>query len=125
MGDHTAFIKPEPMTEEHRRRLEDQLKKMKDAVQKSYTEAIQTGVHPFIEFNGLTGEYVKMCEDALKKGIDFTEANVHTGQHIDMAHHQVRYVFTKLECIYGPQLFAFAVEEAKRQLIEREVGDHG
>ena len=125
MGNHTEFIKPEPLSETRRQELEDIIKKMKKAVSNSYQEAIATHCHPFIEFNGLTGEYVKMCEDALKKGIDFTEANVHTGQHIDMAHHQVRYVFTKLECIYGPQLFAFAVEEAKRQLIEREVGDHG
>ena len=125
MGKHTGFIQPEELTAKRRRELEEIVKKMRKAVSNSYAEAITTHCHPFIEFNGLTKEYVDMCENALKRGIDFTEANVHTGQHIDMAPWQVKYVFEKLECIYGPQLFAFAVEAAKRQLTEREVDDHG
>lgn len=72
-----------------------------DSVSKDfYAAATQIGVHPFIEFCGLMREYIKACEAAHAKGIDFTECNAHSGLDLPMAPHMVAYVNEKLECIF-------------------------
>lgn len=66
-----------------------------------YAGAVRVGVHAFIEFCGLMNEFIKLCEEAHAKGIDFTMANVHTDQHLPFQPHHIAYVYEKLECIYG------------------------
>lgn len=65
-----------------------------------YANAVSIGNHPFIEFCGLMNEYIKACEAAAAKGIDFTECNTHTGQHLPLESHQIDYINEKLECIF-------------------------
>ena len=67
-----------------REEREEILKKMKQASNVFYAMATGTGCHPFIEFTGLMNEYIKMCEDAHAKGIDFTQCNAHSGQALPM-----------------------------------------
>lgn len=76
------------------------LARMRAATKDFYAAAIQTGCHPFIEFNGLMSEYIACCELAHEDGIDFTACNTHSGQQLPMKSFQVRYVNEKLECIF-------------------------
>lgn len=93
---------------------EEILRKMRAAINNFYADAVRTGCHPFIEFAGLMGEHLVMCEAAHKQGLDFTQANVHTGQPLPMERHNVEYLGEKLGCIYGPALN----EEKSRALLD-------
>lgn len=73
-----------------------------------YWQAIQTGCHPFIEFCGFMGEYVKVCEEAAREGIDFRQANTHTGEALPMKPWQAQYLAEKFDCIFGPSIRADA-----------------
>jgi hypothetical protein len=66
-----------------------------------YARAAKIGVHPFIEFSGLMNEYIKACEGAHEKGVDFTDCNAHTGKQLPMESFMVDYVNQKLECIFS------------------------
>lgn len=76
------------------------LKKMKDASDKFYAEAIRINNHPFLEFTGLLNEYIKACEQAHQENIDFSECNTHSQNHLPLEEHQVQYINEKLECIF-------------------------
>lgn len=76
------------------------LKRMRTITSHYYNEAVHVGVHPFIEFAGLINEYVKVCEEAHAKGIDFSECHAHSGIELPMQPHHIDYVNEKLECIY-------------------------
>lgn len=77
------------------------LRGMRGASDYFYSMAVRIGVHAFIEFTGLMNEFIKLCEEAHAAGIDFTMANVHTGQHLPFQPHHIAYLYEKLECIYG------------------------
>lgn len=77
-----------------------------------YQNATRIGNHAFIEFCGLMNEYIKACRDAIGKGIDFTQANVHTGLPLPLASYQIDYIFEKFSCIYG-ESFAAHLEQQK------------
>lgn len=104
MGTTKQPLLPETLTAERRDELKVVLRKMDDTATAFYGAARAIGNHPFLEFCGLMTEYVKMCEVALQKGIDFTQASVHTGFHVPMESFHVAYAREKLECIYGPQI---------------------
>lgn len=65
-----------------------------------YSAAIKIGNHPFIEFTGLMNEYIKACEVAHERNIDFTECDTHTGIHLPLEIYMVNYINEKLECIF-------------------------
>lgn len=69
-----------------------------------YMKAANIGCHPFIEFCGLMNEYIKMCQQAHEKGIDFTNANAHSGVALPMRSFEAAYIGEKLGCIFGPSL---------------------
>lgn len=87
---------------------EEILKSMRAVSADFYGKVVHTKCHPFIEFTGLLNEYITICQDAHAKGIDFTQANTHTGQALPVAPHNVAYLAEKLNCIYGPSLLASA-----------------
>jgi hypothetical protein len=60
--------------------------------------------HAFVEFTGLMNEYIQICREAEKQGIDFGHANTHSGKALPMQDHQAQYLAEKLNCIYGPAL---------------------
>lgn len=91
---------------------ETSLKKMRDASRQFYASATQTGNHAFIEFCGLMNEYIGMCEAAHAAGADFTEFNVHSGQHLPLAPHNLNYINEKMQCIYGLKLGKDSSNEA-------------
>lgn len=78
------------------------IKKMHQVADTFYRGAINTQCHPFIEFCGLMAEYIKCCEAASEEGIDFTQANRHSGEALPMKEHNAAYLGEKLGCIYGP-----------------------
>lgn len=73
-----------------------------------YRLAIQGGVHTFIEFTGFMNEYIKLCEDAHKAGMDFVHANAHGGDEnpLPMETYHAEYIAEKFNCIFGPSLRA-------------------
>lgn len=77
------------------------LQKMRSVSAAFYSGAIRTGVHAFVEFCGLMNEFIKICEHSGRKGVDFSQSNVHTGQRLHMEDYEVTYLAEKLECIYG------------------------
>jgi hypothetical protein len=80
---------------------EEILQKMQAASNGFYSVAVRTGCHAFIEFCGLMNEFIVVCREAEKAGIDFTTANTHTGQTLPFAEHNAEYLGEKLNCIYG------------------------
>lgn len=85
-------------TEAQRESLLVMMKSLSDAF---YSSTTKLGVHPFIEFTGLLNEYISMCREAHKDGIDFTQCNTHTGQTLPMAPHNLAYLNEKIECIFS------------------------
>jgi len=80
------------------------IEKMKTVSSDFYRAATQTDCHPFIEFCGLMNEYIKICENAAKKDIDFTKANAHSGYPLPMEVYEMHYISEKLNCIFGPSI---------------------
>lgn len=76
------------------------INQMREAVHSFYHAAQRIGNHPFIEFTGLMGEYVKACELAHEKGVDFSDCSTHSGIPLPMSLYMVRYINEKLECIF-------------------------
>lgn len=74
---------------------------MERASNNFYCLAVQAQNHAFIEFTGLMNEYINVCRDAAKNGIDFRTASTHTGRRLDFKDHHLKYIREKLECIYG------------------------
>lgn len=63
-----------------------------------YAGAFSIGVHGFIEFCGLMNKYIDLCRLAASVGVDFTQANVHGGEKIPIADHDIQYLAEKFEC---------------------------
>lgn len=84
----------------------EMLRKMHQASAAFYSMAVQTNVHPFIEFTGLMNEFIKLCEAAHEQGIDFTQTTRHQsgGNKLPMQSYHVEYLGEKLGCIYGPSI---------------------
>lgn len=96
---------------------EETLRKMQDASDAFYAAAIQTNNHPFVEFTGLINEYIKACEEAHRRGIDFSECNRHAGRDLPLESFQVDYINEKLECIFTGR--SVMMEAAAAELVER------
>ena|ERR1051326_2836078 len=86
--------------------LERMIGQMKAASGAFYFLATRIGNHPFIEFTGLMNEYIKICEQTLKAGGDFSTANTHTGGALVFHDYNLKYLMEKLDCIYGPSIAA-------------------
>lgn len=69
-----------------------------------YQEAVASHCHPWIEFCGLQSEYIQLCRRAHAQGLDFTQANTHSGIALPMQDYNAQYIAEKLNCIYGPAL---------------------
>jgi hypothetical protein len=74
------------------------LVKMHQAADSFYALAQRTGVHTFLEFTGFIREYIKLCEQAVEKGIDFTT------EELPIRAYHAGYIGEKLKCIFGDQL---------------------
>ncbi|MCC3532575.1 MAG: hypothetical protein JGK40_32115 [Microcoleus sp. PH2017_21_RUC_O_A] len=80
---------------------QESLEKMHAASNRFYDDAIGTNCHAFIEFTGLLNEYIKICEENLAVGIDFTQINAHSkSQPLKIQEHEVAYLNEKLRCIF-------------------------
>lgn len=78
----------------------EMLERMKRAANEFYGLATSTGVHAFIEFAGLMNEFIKVCEDAQREGIEWWGANTHSKVDLPFQTHHVNYLNEKLECIF-------------------------
>lgn len=91
--------------------LEFMLERMKTTASAFYREAIDIGVHPWIEFAGILNEYTRAAEEALSKGEDFTCATGHAARSLPMTGYRRAYIFEKLTCAFGPDLLFPTVKE--------------
>lgn len=83
----------------------EMLVKMRRASAIFYGLAVQTHCHSFIEFTGFMNEFIKLCEAAEEKGIDWTMSNVHVqGSHFPMKPHHAEYLGEKFGCIFAGTL---------------------
>lgn len=90
---------------ERRAELEAMVSRMQQVSDSFYPAAQQTGHHAFIEFTGLMNEYIKLCHEAVKMGIDFTKTTIHGGdQALPMEDFHRNYLNEKMQCIYGVSL---------------------
>ncbi len=80
------------------------LKQMRAVSDQFYAGAVRTNCHPFIEFCGVLNEYSTVCERASDAGIDFTQANRHSGGALPIETFNANYLGEKVGCIYGPSL---------------------
>jgi len=99
------------MDNNERVRLETVLVDMQIASDEFYRSAVAINNHPFIEFAGLMNEYIKLCREALKQGIDFTQASTHTGVALPFQAFHIAYLGDKLDCIYGPSIAQLLMEK--------------
>jgi len=90
---------------------ENMLRRMRGAKDLFYMLAREIGVHQFLEFAGLIGEYIIICEAAHREGIDFA-----TDGKLPMRAHHAAYLAEKMDCIYG---HAFAVDPELRRVFVR------
>lgn len=101
------------LTESEKEERRQQLNKMQAASDQFYRHAVSIGIHPFIEFTGLMNEYIKLCRDALEKGIDFTASDVHSfSEALPLASFQAEYLGEKFGCIFA-RTFAERPKELK------------
>lgn len=92
----------------------ESLRRMRDASNEFYGMATSTGCHAFIEFAGLMHEFIQVCEAAEKQGLDWRQANTHTGVSLPFAPHHIDYLNDKLGCIYQGLSFAAQPGETKQ-----------
>jgi hypothetical protein len=94
--------KPEELVPPEKRA--EMLQQMEKLIEAFYWQAFKIGCHPFIEFCGVMGEYLKVAQAAHKAGIDFTNTTAHSGHALPIAPYNARYLGEKIGCIYGPAL---------------------
>lgn len=94
--------KPEELVPPEKR--EEMLQQMGKLVEAFYWQAFKIGCHPFIEFCGVMGEYVKVAHAAHAAGIDFTNTTAHSGHALPIEVYNASYLGEKIGCIYGPAL---------------------
>lgn len=98
---------PEDSTKKERaetlRQMQEISARFYDAV---FTANMGSKAHAFVEFTGLMNEYISICQAAEKAGIDFGQANTHSGKALPMEPHHAQYLAEKLNCIYGPALLS-------------------
>jgi len=81
-----------------------------------YTLGVQTGIHSMIEWCGVMGEYVRMLEEAARRGIDPREVDQHSGTSVEVPDFMVSYFCEKLGCQLKP--FIRANPEGWRRAID-------
>jgi hypothetical protein len=79
--------------------------KMKQINAAFYSMVFENGMasrcHTFVEFCGLQAKFIDFCEQAMIQGIDFTQANQHSGEPWPLDSHHARYLGEKFQCIWG------------------------
>lgn len=96
---------PDPLDVQYtKEELLDICKKMTAISTNFYGLAIFCNNHAFIEFCGLMNKYIGICTKAAEAGIDFTQANTHSGLPLPVEDHDVKYLAEKFDCIFGPTL---------------------
>jgi len=56
--------------------------------------------HAFLEWCGVMGEHLNICEDMVRKGLPAFEMNRHTGETPPIPPYRLSYMGEKMECIF-------------------------
>lgn len=92
------------LNEKKKMELEQELDGLQEICNQFYVKAQYTGVHAFIEFCGLTNEFMKICQQTLDEEIDFNDCNIHLGKPMKVYDFNLEYIAEKFSCIFGSSL---------------------
>lgn len=81
--------------------MREMIRKMRQANSAFYAMATGTGCHAFIEFCGLQAKFIDLCQESLDQGVEFPNANRHSGIGLKIQEHHAYYLGEKFDCIYG------------------------
>lgn len=77
------------------------IRSMRDINSRFYAEVFHGGVpHAFIEFCGVQGEFINMCDLMLAQGIEFPLVNRHGSTQFQVHDFQAAYLGEKFGCIF-------------------------
>lgn len=97
--------------------MREMIREMRKVNKAFYPMACSTGCHAFIEFCGLQGKFIDMCEDAMLQGVEFPLANQHNALPMPLHEHHAEYLGEKFGCIWG---FAFTDNDKLRKAFEQK-----
>jgi len=89
-----------------RAELQGMIDRMHEVSDAFYAGAFRAGCHGFIEFCGLMNEYIKVCQQSLDGGVDFSSANTHSEKPLVVHGYNINYIVEKIDCIFGPTIRA-------------------
>jgi hypothetical protein len=99
---------PAGMTEERKEELQRLLNHADNVATSLYGTLFAANYgaewHAYLEWVGCMREHVKVAQASLNAGIDFTEANRHTGKKLRIHGYQLDYLNEKIGCIFSEQL---------------------
>ena len=116
------------LTKEREQELRRMLAGMQQASMVFYGMSTSIGVHPFIEMTGFMNEYIKICGEALAKGIDFADVSIHAGGQLPIQTYEAAYLGEKFGCIFSttfhknPQLLECFLEAAELSALKKAGG---
>ena len=87
-----------------REEQEKMIRVMKEISTRFYCDAAATGNFQFVQFTGLINEFVKICEETMKAGIDFNECTGAFGRELVIQPYNIEYIREKLLRIYGENI---------------------
>lgn len=101
LAEATPIAKPkgEFFTKQERLRM---LVEMREASGVFYGMAFRARCHSFIEFAGFMNEFIKLCEEAERRDVDWTQSNAHNPQaSLPMMPWHANYLGEKFGCIFA------------------------
>lgn len=119
-GDPPFLASEEVLTPERTEALRKVICDMNAVASIFYGLAARTNCHTFIEFTGFMTEYIKLCEDTLDAGYDFTAITAHsdTPSPAPFPEFRAEYLGEKFGCIFlpwfkaHPEMFPIFLEKA-------------
>ena len=106
----------EPYSKEERARdlayVEDLKAEVGDLYKRLFTLNVGGRFHAFLEWCGVMGEHLNICEDMIKQGLPAFDMNRHTGQTPPIPPYRLSYMGEKLECIFDGLLTVDAKGDA-------------
>lgn len=96
-----SVVLPVKMTDARREELAEKIEGMRAISGRFYAEAARLQVHQFIEITGFLNEYIAICTEAVKAGVDYEETSIHSGGGLPMKEHHAAYIGEKFGCMFS------------------------
>ena len=94
----------EPYSRDDRQRdlayIEDLKQEVGDLYKRLFTLNVGGRFHAFLEWCGVMGEHLNICEDMIRQGVRAFDMNRHTGGTPPIPPYRLTYMGEKLECVF-------------------------